>query len=245
MPQYRVIVSYIGGPGFGPNIYVYSEFIDVLTSPESSAGVVPIPVACTDANDTLAIEAAYPTALAAWCTMNSIVTPTNVFWTKNGAVIPQSQVVGLTTALGLKANTSSLATVATTGDYNDLINKPTIPTSPASYQAIISQTGTSAPTGSTLVNTYSGTPTMTLARTGAGVYTITASSAVFSTTKTGIFIQPLTNLNGALSAVVTSTTVITITTAIQSLAVLGLLGFTAVPTDALLNKTMIYVQTYP
>jgi len=34
----------------------------------------------------------------------------------------------LKNALALKANASSLATVATTGSYNDLINKPTIPT---------------------------------------------------------------------------------------------------------------------
>lgn len=33
----------------------------------------------------------------------------------------------LTTALGTKANTADLATVATSGSYNDLLNKPTIP----------------------------------------------------------------------------------------------------------------------
>lgn len=33
----------------------------------------------------------------------------------------------LSTALGAKADTSSLATVATTGSYSDLSNKPTIP----------------------------------------------------------------------------------------------------------------------
>lgn len=31
------------------------------------------------------------------------------------------------TLLSAKANTSSLATVATSGDYDDLLNKPTIP----------------------------------------------------------------------------------------------------------------------
>jgi len=35
----------------------------------------------------------------------------------------------VSTQLGLKANTSSLATVATSGSYNDLSNKPTMPTS--------------------------------------------------------------------------------------------------------------------
>lgn len=38
---------------------------------------------------------------------------------------------------------------------------------------------------------------------------------------------------------------ITITTAIQSLAVLGLVGFTATPTDALLTGTALEVRVYP
>lgn len=139
----------------------------------------------------------------------------------------------------------SFATVATTGAYSDLTGTPV---TPQSYQTIVSQTGTAAPaaSGLTPVNTYSGTPTFTWARTGTGVYTLTAGAAVFNTSgKTGVFITPPQNLNGSFKAVVTSTTVITITTAVQSLAVLGLLGFTATPTDALLVGTMIYVQTYP
>jgi trimeric autotransporter adhesin len=39
------------------------------------------------------------------------------------------------TSLGLKANTSSLATVATSGSYSDLTNKPTIPTVPTNVSA--------------------------------------------------------------------------------------------------------------
>lgn len=140
---------------------------------------------------------------------------------------------------------TSLATVASTGSYTDLIN---LPTSPSSYQTIVSQTGTSAPAvsgGMTPMNSYSGT-TFTWARTGAGVYTITASQAVFNTSgKTGVFISPLNNLNASVRGVVTSSTVITVTSAVQSVAVLGLLGLTTTPTDALLANTMIYVQTYP
>lgn len=124
-----------------------------------------------------------------------------------------------------------------------------LPAVTPSYQTIVSQTGTSAPAvsgGFTPVNSYAGAPTFTWARTGTGVYTLTASSAVFNTSgKTGVFITPPQNLNGSFRAVVTSSTVITVTTAVQSLAVLGLLGFTATPTDALLSGTMIYVQTYP
>lgn len=118
---------------------------------------------------------------------------------------------------------------------------------PSSYQTIVSQTGTAAPAvsgGFTPISTYASGTTFTWARTGAGVYTLTASTAVFNTSKTGVFVAPLQNLNASVKAVVTSTTVITVTTAVQSVAVLGLLGLTTTNTDALLNNTMIYVQTY-
>ena len=42
--------------------------------------------------------------------------------------------------LDAKANTSSLATVATSGSYNDLSNKPTIPTVPTVVQSTGSST---------------------------------------------------------------------------------------------------------
>lgn len=118
---------------------------------------------------------------------------------------------------------------------------------PTSYQTIVSQTGTAAPAisgGFTPTNTYAAGTTFTWARTGAGVYTLTASAAVFNTSKTGVFIAPLQNLNASVRGVVTSSTVITVTTAVQSVAILGLLGLTTTSTDALLNGTMIYVQTY-
>ena len=40
----------------------------------------------------------------------------------------QNESTSITVQLGLKANTSSLANVATSGSYNDLTNKPSIPT---------------------------------------------------------------------------------------------------------------------
>lgn len=125
--------------------------------------------------------------------------------------------------------------------------EPTPLPAPTSYQTIVSQTGTAAPAvsgGFTPISTYASGTTFTWARTGAGVYTLTASTAVFNTSKTGVFVAPLQNLNASVKAVVTSTTVITVTTAVQSVAVLGLLGLTTTNTDALLNNTMIYVQTY-
>lgn len=124
-----------------------------------------------------------------------------------------------------------------------------IPAAPSSYQTIVTQTGTGAPavTGSLVpASTYAAGTTFTWARTSAGVYTLTASTAVFNTSgKTAVFVGPLNNLNASCTAVVTSSTVVTITTGVQSVAVLGLLGLTATPTDALLTKAMVYVQTYP
>lgn len=159
---------------------------------------------------------------------------------------------GVVDAVTLQAAaTSAINAYIATAGYT--ITAPILPyalnlPAASSYQTIVSQTGTTAPAvaGSlTPTSTYPAGTTFTWARTGTGVYTLTASSAVFSTTgKTGVFITPPQNLNGSFKAVVTSSTVITVTTAVQSLAVLGLLGFTATPTDALLTQTMIYVQTY-
>ena len=47
----------------------------------------------------------------------------------------------IATALDSKANTSSLASVATSGNYNDLSNKPTIPTVPTNVSAFINDAG--------------------------------------------------------------------------------------------------------
>jgi hypothetical protein len=47
----------------------------------------------------------------------------------------QTDITGLSTALGAKADTASLATVATTGSYSDLTGKPTIPTVPVTSVA--------------------------------------------------------------------------------------------------------------
>lgn len=118
---------------------------------------------------------------------------------------------------------------------------------PTSYQTIVSQSSTAAPAvsgGFTPTSTYAAGTTFTWARTSAGVYTLTASAAVFNTAKTGVFVAPLQNLNASVRAIVTSTTVITVTTAVQSVAVLGLLGLTTTATDGLLSGTMLYIQTY-
>lgn len=103
-------------------------------------------------------------------------------------------------ALTLIKNTSGASTVYCLG-------KPS-----AVFNGLLTQASTAAPSKaqdfSSLEN--SGTlVTYTLARTGAGVYTITASAAVFTAGKTKPFIS---GVNGAATIEVTSTTVLTVKT---------------------------------
>lgn len=70
------------------------------------------------------------------CTSDSPLTWTKVI-SGSGATIVWGNITGtlanqtdLNTALSNKADTSSLAAVATSGDYDDLLNKPTIPAAP-------------------------------------------------------------------------------------------------------------------
>lgn len=112
-----------------------------------------------------------------------------------------------------------------------------------SYQAVVNQTGTSAPTA-TVGNNDFGSTTFTWARTGAGVYTLTANASVFTSGKTFGISSNLQNLNGSIRVVRTSATVLTVTTAVQQLAVLGLLGFTVVNTDAMLIDTGFEIRVY-
>lgn len=226
-----IVASYQSSPLLNKFI-ANVTFIDNTTSPQTNLGVVQIPMTVDTLNASSDIRGNISAAISAWCTANSVTVPSSYFYGFDSEIVPAG-------------NTTGFATVATTGSYNDLINQPIIPTAAySSYQSLISQTGTSAPTGSALHSDF-GATTFTWARVSAGVYTLTASSGVFTANKTGIFIKPLNNLNGALSTVVTSTTVITVTTAVQSLAVLGLLGFTATPTDALLVSTLLEVRVYP
>lgn len=178
----------------------------------------------------------------------------------SGAVFQSASIVSLAgtdfdaTSLPADILAAVLADAVTNGysiaaaDVIDGMGLPSLVVGPASYQTIVSQTGTAAPavqSGFTPVSSYASGTTFTWARTGAGVYTLTASAAVFNTSgKTGVFIGPLTNLNAQARGVVTSSTVLTFTTAVASVAVLGLLGLTTTNTDALLSNTMIYVQTY-
>lgn len=123
-----------------------------------------------------------------------------------------------------------------------IANKPTLYTAPYScYQSLINQSGTNAPSGSTLANDF-GTTTFTWARSSTGVYTITANASVFTSGKTGVVISNPNNPLANFRYAVTSTTVITITTSV--LSVLSLI-LTSGNTDGLLSNTLFEIRVYP
>lgn len=107
-----------------------------------------------------------------------------------------------------------------------------------SYIASVTQSGTSAPSA-----TVAGTPdigaTITWARTSAGLYTATASSAVFTASKTAVFISSPTTGLIAYSYVNTSTSVITFTTSLNSVIATVL---SAIATDALFTNAIIEIR---
>lgn len=109
----------------------------------------------------------------------------------------------------------------------------------SSYQAIITQSGTSAPSATVFLNEL-GT-TMTWGRTSAGIYTLTAGNAVFTASKTVILLSnPITGLVSYL-VVPTSTSVITVSTLLLSVIATVL---TAVATDALITNLLVEVRVY-
>lgn len=109
-----------------------------------------------------------------------------------------------------------------------------------SYSALITQLSTSAPATGSVVNNFSPT-TFTWARTTAGIYTVTANSGVFTANKTVVLMSPpLSSLN-TFNAVITSTSVITITAGLSSVIATVL---TNVPTDALLTNSLFEIRVY-
>lgn len=109
----------------------------------------------------------------------------------------------------------------------------------SSYQAIVTQSGTSSPSATTYLNELGAT--MTWARTSAGLYTLTAGTGVFTANKTVIILsQPLLGLVNYI-VVPTSTSVITMTTLISSVIATVL---TATATDALITNLLVEVRVY-
>lgn len=121
--------------------------------------------------------------------------PTNVSAFQNDAgyltAIPSEYVTEteLNTALAPKANTADLATVATSGDYDDLSNKPTIPTVPSNVSAFTNDanyiTASQAPVQS--VNGQTGAVT-----TPNTTYTISISGNVITLTPSSGTAQSIT-----------------------------------------------------
>lgn len=122
----------------------------------------------------------------------------------------------------------------------------TIPVVPAAlystYQAKVTQSGTSNPSATQLANSFAGGTTFTWARTGTGTYTITASGAVFTAGKTQVFFGPLNNALGYVSATMTSTTVITVSTTVTSILSLVL---TTGASDAMMTNMPVDIRVYP
>lgn len=83
-----------------------------------------------------------------------------------------------------------------------------------SYTALLTQTGTAAPTATVLLSNL--TATLTWARTGPGTYTLTAGAATFTNNKTIVFLNNGSDLTATQVPPIvwtrTSDTVLTITT---------------------------------
>jgi hypothetical protein len=111
------------------------------------------------------------------------------------------------------------------------------------YTALVTQSGTSAPTDTVLENTTGGT--ITWARTAQGTYTISISGTTFTANKTALF---YTNGSGMLTAnqvivpvvTYTSTSVITVETRAED-ALAGTSG----DQDGKMTATVVEIRIYP
>jgi hypothetical protein len=108
-------------------------------------------------------------------------------------------------------------------------------TTASEYTALVTQASTSAPTASEKSNGF-GATTFTWARSSAGVYTCTASTAVFTANKTSVLLGAKQLPSTQIGVAITSTTVITVTVTVAD-------GATA--TDALLTNQEVTIRVYP
>jgi len=120
------------------------------------------------------------------------------------------------TALGLKANTASLATVATSGSYADLTNKPTIPTVPTAVSAFTNDAGyqTSANVSSYVTTAIAGkanTSSLATVATSGAYSDLTGKPTLFSGSYTDLTNKP-TLFSGAYSALTGAPTLATVAT---------------------------------
>ena len=73
--------------------------------------------------------------------MTALETQVQANTTAIGNKANQSDLNALSNEVSAKANSADLSTVATSGDYNDLTNKPVIPTVPTNVSAFTNDAG--------------------------------------------------------------------------------------------------------
>jgi hypothetical protein len=146
------------------------------------------------------------------------------------------------TALDLKQN---VITTGTTGQYIrgdlSLATFPTLYTpNYTAYEAIVTQSGGSAPSAVRKDANF-GATTFTWARSLAGQYTVTASTPTFTAGKTVVITSLEANGLQKYTAAVTSTTVVTFNSTVQSVITL-ILSLTG--TDGLFTNTLVEIRIY-
>lgn len=106
----------------------------------------------------------------------------------------------------------------------------------------LTQTSTNAPVATTLENDFPAATTLTWARTSAGLYTLTASTAIFTNNKTVVRVGTPIAINdmATIEVTITSTTVITILVTDYKTS-----DDTSAPLDAMLTNTAFVVEVYP
>ncbi len=119
-----------------------------------------------------------------------------------------------TSDLILGVDTSTSKNTTKTFSAGDIASLASGSTAYDSYVALLTQTGTAAPVATVLSNNL--TATLTWARTGTGIYTLTANAATFTANKTIVFLNNGSDLTATQVPPIvwtrTSDTVLTITT---------------------------------
>lgn len=149
---------------------------------------------------------------------------------------------GIAAAVSGKADSSSLASVATTGSYNDLSDKPTIPSAVIVDQSY-DPTSTSAQSGTAVAEALSGKQTVLTAGSGIVINNNTISASAPQAYR-------VTSYTGVTGDTVTSTTAGTITRVYKNGTLLTLTTDYTVAenvitfTTALVSSDKILVETY-
>jgi len=123
-----------------------------------------------------------------------------------------------TSDLILGVDTSTSKNTTKTFSAGDIASLASGSTAYDSYVALLTQTGTAAPVATVLSNNL--TATLTWARTGTGIYTLTANAATFTANKTIVFLNPGNDTTAVLIPPIvwtrTSDTVLTFTTGVDA-----------------------------